>query len=114
MNNEAHLRLTGASNGLILENLLKLKRFGSEIIVRIPLIPSYNDSPLSIRQFVDFVVAAAIKRVEILPLNIAAGSKYTHIGKVYPLASSKPPDIETLRQIRGEFERKGVITNVRM
>ncbi len=43
MDPEAHRRHTGADNRLILENLRLLSATGTEIWVRVPLIPGVND-----------------------------------------------------------------------
>ena len=41
---EKHLAFTGVDNHLIRENLALLDRLGCEIILRLPLIPGYNDT----------------------------------------------------------------------
>ena len=44
INSDLHKKYTGVSNELILENLRRLNKIFSPIIVRIPVIPGYNDS----------------------------------------------------------------------
>ena len=43
IDSERHKRGTGVYNGLILENLEKLMRTGKDIIIRVPVIPGFND-----------------------------------------------------------------------
>lgn len=42
---DAHIRLTGVSNQLILHNLSLLQELGSAVILRCPIIPGLNDTP---------------------------------------------------------------------
>ena len=80
-----HKKYTGRSNRLILENLQKLSQLHANIILRIPLIPSVNDSENDMALFAGIIntLGAGIRGIELLRYNYLAESKYTVAGKPY-------------------------------
>ena len=83
---EKHRRYTGADNRRILENLYDLAGAApGRVIVRIPLIPTVNDSPEDIVGFADCLspIADLLEGVEILRYNTLAAAKYALCGKEY-------------------------------
>ena len=107
MDNKEHIRLTGVPNHLILQNLKRLKEGEKEIIVRIPLIPGYNDSSQNLEETIDYLRSLGIKRIDLLPHNKAAGSKYKYIGKNYPLESLESYSPVEMEKIVAEFRNAG-------
>ncbi len=100
MNPNVHRKLTGVPNELILENLSKIS--GNELILRIPIIPGYNDSQENIRETAAFIKKLKnVKQIELLPYNPLAEAKYNlHNIDQYPLKGLKPPTPERLKEIR--------------
>ena len=98
MDSKIHQRLTGVSNKLILENL---KRIKNETIVRIPIIPGYNDSNENMKETASFIKNLKhLREVELLPYNLLAEAKYNfHNTGWYPLKGLKPPTLERLKEI---------------
>lgn len=97
-----HQAYTGTDNRQILENLELLCGRGASIIIRVPLIPGYTDSPEDIHQvgaYLRDVLHNRILRCELLPYNKLAGSKYGNktiwsdytLGE-YPLPDAEPQD----------------------
>ena len=81
MNDDKHREATGAGNALILSNIKNLSERKAEIIIRIPVIPGFNDSKKDILEIADFVNRLPdIPRVDILPYNQMAGVKYESLG----------------------------------
>ena len=107
MDNKEHIRLTGVPNHLILQNLKRLKEGEKEIIVRVPLIPGYNDSSQNLEETIDCLRSLGIKRIDLLPHNKAAGSKYKYIGKNYPLESLESYSPVEMEKIVAEFRNAG-------
>jgi len=103
MDEQEHIRLTGVSNRLILQNLTRLKERGKEIIVRVPVIPGHNTSCRNVQETIDYLSSLCIKRVDLLPYNKAAGSKYRSIGKDYALESLEPYSPEEMGRIVVRF-----------
>lgn len=85
LNSKKHKEFTGSENGLILENLKKLVDSGAKVTVRIPLIPTVNDSEEDIKLFAAFLCDFASKLcgIEVLRYNNLAESKYLILGKEF-------------------------------
>ena len=69
MDEKKHVKNTGVSNIIIKENLEKLVGKGSDIIVRIPVIPKHNDTADELQEIIDFASGSGIKRIEMLPYH---------------------------------------------
>ena len=108
MDDQKHIHLIGVSNHLILQNLKRLKERRKEIIVRVPLIPGYNNSSQNLQETIDYLSSLYIKRVDLLSPNKAAGSKHGFIGKNYPLESLEPYPQKEIEKIVAEFRNAGL------
>ncbi|MDY7010076.1 MAG: glycyl-radical enzyme activating protein [Planctomycetota bacterium] len=89
-----HRELTGVSNEVILENAGRLAKTGKPMIVRIPVIPGYTDSPENIGNIGKFVTSLgdSVRSVELLPYNRLAEAKYHQYGySDYKLEGLAPP-----------------------
>ena len=99
MNPDEHLKLTGASNELILENLKKLSERHHHIIVRIPIIPGCNDQEENLYSTAKFLdMLNNIEQIELLPYHRFGKSKYDQLGVEYKLNHLKPLSEEKLRK----------------
>jgi len=97
MNAKKHIMATGSGNELILSNLKKLDAAGADIIIRVPVIPGFNDTNKDILEIADFVNRLQnIKKVDILPYNEMAGAKFESLGLM-------PPDKNKKKQSDGEI-----------
>ena len=86
LNESSHLEYTGVSNKKVLENLRYLSDKGKEIIIRIPVIPGYNDSLENITATIDLVKSLSnIREVNILPYHNLGKEKYAKLGLNNPL-----------------------------
>ena len=94
MDTREHKKLTGVSNALILENAKMTAALGIPMIIRIPVIPSLNDSQQNIRATAEFVRKSlpGALGIELLPYHKLGLSKYEAIGADYPLDGIDPPD----------------------
>lgn len=98
MDDELHKKYTGVSNERILSNFQVLKNSGTPFVVRIPLIPGINDTESHFTGIAEAVGDAADRtRVEILPYNTMAGSKYAMLGMEYH------PGFDTEKKLRSPF-----------
>jgi len=96
-----HRKATGQGNTRIIENLSALCRTGSHVILRVPVIPGYNDSQARIGQLAELClsVGQGIKQVELLPYHNLGAQKYELLGKAYELYGLKTPSKEHLRRL---------------
>ncbi len=90
---EVHIRCTGQSNRLILENLAYLSSVDHPVEIRIPYVPEYNHDQIEkIAQFLK--PFNNITQIKILPYHNYAGSKYDALGMPNPLPALLPTTAE--------------------
>lgn len=84
MDDARHTAATGVSNRLILENIVKLSRAGAKIWVRIPVIPTVNNTPDNMWQAAEFLKNLdGVEKVELLTFHRLGEGKYESIGRTY-------------------------------
>jgi len=113
MNPVRHRDLTGVSNQLILNNLKRLDRTDRTYVVRVPLVPTCNDSEEHLEAMTTFFQTLTnAEYVEFLPYHRFGFSKYETLGKDYPLKGLRPPSQDFLKHLRETMELHGI--NVRL
>jgi pyruvate formate lyase activating enzyme len=113
MQAEEHKRYTGADNELVRENLRKLQAFDVEVCVRVPVIPTLNDSPENMEATALFVKELPkVRSVELLPYHRLGVSKYEKMGLEYPLRDLPTPQPEGMRKLVAIFEAHGICCEV--
>jgi pyruvate formate lyase activating enzyme len=112
MDPEAHFKNTGAKNNPVLANLERLSVLGKAIIIRMPVVPGYNDSMENIRATAVFLSKMkTIERVDLLSYHKYGIVKYVELGKLYKL-DVKPPTEEYMDAIRRTLESFGLRTQI--
>lgn len=105
-----HKRITGVSNKRILRNLDLAAKSGVEVIVRVPIIPGFNDSAESITALSKLVAGLkSVKEVNLLPYHRFGVGKYEMLDRPYQLDSKLPPDrphLEELKEIIVTFGKE--------
>lgn len=106
---EKHLKYTGVTNRVILENAKRIDSEGIPLMIRIPIIPGYNDSEKSIRHTAEFIVRLKhVKEVGILPYHCYGLQKYKRLGRQYKLENCESPTKDKLQNIREIMESYGL------
>ena len=97
---DVHIKCTGQSNKMILDNLKYLDDCGKKIEIRIPFVPQYNSDQIEkIKDFLkDFRNIVGIK---ILPYHNYSSSKYTALG----IENSLPTLLPEEKEIKLAYER---------
>ena len=86
---DAHRRGTGAGLKLILENIRFALASGVPTVLRIPVIPGYNDSEADARGFARLMTELGAPEVHLLPFHQMGESKYEKLGMAYAFAGKK-------------------------
>ena len=110
MDDKTHKALTGVSNKRILENAKRIGRLDIPMVIRIPVIPSINDSQENIKAIARFVrenLPGALG-IEMLPYHKLGLSKYDALGLEYQLQHIKPPDDAHMEMLRDMISAGGV------
>jgi pyruvate formate lyase activating enzyme len=110
MSNTAHRSGTGVNNELILSNLERLAslRRGAHVVVRIPVIPGFNDSLDNLCDSARFLRKLEIADVNLLPFHRMAQSKYEQLGLYYAHARTRPPTATQMEGYRRIFSSTGI------
>jgi pyruvate formate lyase activating enzyme len=110
MDPRRHEELTGQSNELILGNLEKILdvKEPQDVVIRIPVIPGYNDSVENIRGSAELVADLGFKQIELIPYHQLGASKYRQYGMVYHLDGLSPAAESDLRGLRQLVEEMGL------
>ena len=84
MDREKHIKYTGVSNQLILNNARWLCRQNVPFTIRIPLIPGVNDNEENFCETARLLAGAPmLQGVELLPYHKTAGAKYSMLDEKY-------------------------------
>jgi len=108
MDPKKHKEYTGVSNSLILENLEKLSKLGKEIIIRVPVIPGYNDSEENMEKLCSFIKRLHLSEIDLLPYNRLAESKYERLGLPYKLKGLRCPSRHELNKLKAIADKYGI------
>ncbi len=110
MDGAAHRRGTGVGNELILANLVSLAQSPREtrVVVRIPIVPGFNDSPENLRATARFLAELELTEVNLLPFHRMAESKYAQLGLEYAHAQTQPPTGGQMADHRRLFSDAGL------
>jgi pyruvate formate lyase activating enzyme len=105
---EKHREWTGSGNADILRNAQKLVENQFDVLVRVPLIPGFNDADADLYDIADFLAETGLKRVEIMPYHTFGLGKYRALGKNYLLpaatGSRVPEAVDILKSAGIEVE----------
>ena len=98
-----HRDFTGVSSKLILENLRRLVEHQNRVIVRVPVVPGFNDSPGEMRRIGEFVGALrGVEEVDLLPYHKTGIAKYRRLGREYQMEHAAELGQERLRALAAE------------
>lgn len=98
MNSAKHREFCGMPNELILKNAKKIAESGQvELIIRIPVIPTFNDTEEEIREIARFAKSLkTVKEIHLLPYHRLGQDKYAGLGRNYLMGGILPPTKEKM------------------
>jgi pyruvate formate lyase activating enzyme len=111
MSGVEHLKLTGAPNSLILQNLKRIRHERHiPVLLRIPVIPGYNDSSENIRATSRFVAHELdpSMQVHLIPYHRLGVSKTEQLEMPCVQTSIAPPDEEDVLHLKELMEMEGL------
>jgi len=108
-----HKQATGVDNAVILRNIRRLAETGTNLLLRVPLIPGFTDDEENIRGIAGFV--ASLKRdipVELLNFNPMCREKYESLRETYQFDQDQreipQARVDALKQILTEHGLKAI------
>lgn len=106
-----HFQATGVSNIGILENLRFLLSSGKDVMLRIPIIPGYNDDKEyleSLRDYIMSIKTASLKRINLLPFHKIGASKYKRFNMTYKMEGIEPPGKDEMLRMKELLMETGI------
>jgi pyruvate formate lyase activating enzyme len=111
LDNKSHVELTGVSNIGILDNFRLLIESRKDLMVRIPVIPGFNDDPdhmERLKQFLSTKKTGSLKKICLLPFHKIGSSKYKKFNIPYQMGSVEPPSEKRMQDLKEFFLEIGV------
>ena len=99
MNSDKHKEFTTRPNELILENARKLAKDAKKLIIRTPVIPTFNATKEEIRDIARFAKSIGVDEMHILPYHRLGKDKYYGLGRKYTLEEIEPPSKELMNEL---------------
>jgi pyruvate formate lyase activating enzyme len=98
MDPRRHREFTGEDNRLILENIRLLSDMGKKIIIRIPIVPGFNDDQANIKMTGEFAASlGTVIGIDILPYNKGGTEKAKRLMlQSHRITAARVPDHEEL------------------
>lgn len=103
---------TGGHLSLVLDNLKRLRNNTDQIIIRIPLIPGFNDDTDTLRNMCRFIGRLEIRHVNLLPYHRLGKEKYESLGRPYSLDHITLQNREKLAALEKVPEEFGLVTKI--
>lgn len=108
MDTSIHKQYTGVENDLILDNIRELAGMGFKMVIRIPIIPDFNDDEKNIENTVQFVKSlGGIEEIDILPYNRGGLEKSVRLTDDFSLMQTGVPSDDKMEDIANAIRRYG-------
>lgn len=90
------------------ENLRRITSWGGKVIIRIPVIPGFNDSPESVGKIIaELQTMPGLHEVNLLPYHRTGADKYKRLGMTYEMNGAQNLTDADLVDIKKQFEKQG-------
>lgn len=113
MDSKKHEAFTTKPNELILSNAKKIAESGVELIIRVPVVPTFNDSLDEIKAIASFAKnLPSVEELHLLPYHRLGQDKYEGLNRDYELKNIEPlsnEEMESLLQAVLDLGLKGQI-----
>lgn len=106
VNTKKHKEYTGRSNELMLENARRISESKkTELVIRVPVIPTFNDTVDEIRDIARFVdKLLGVSKLHLLSYHRLGQDKYEGLGRKYLMEGIVPPTVEHMEVLKKVVE----------
>ena len=109
MDSKKHEEFISKPNTKVLENAVKIAKKANNLVIRVPVIPTFSDTPEEIGAIAEFAASLDnVKKMHILPYHRLGVDKYKGVGREYALSEIVPPDDGKMAQLKRAAERFGI------
>ena len=109
INSEKHKEFTTQPNERILENAKFIAQNAHKLIIRVPVIPTFNDTEEEIGQIAEFAShLVGVNEIHLLPYHNMGKDKYTGLNRPYLMGDLKSPSNEHMERLAKRAESYGL------
>lgn len=109
INSKKHKDFTGVPNERILENAQKISMIAKNLTIRVPVIPTFNDTEEEIFQIASFAKSLrGVKQIHLLPYHRLGYDKYVGLGREYLMGDVKTPTREQMEKLKKSAQCSGL------
>jgi pyruvate formate lyase activating enzyme len=111
LDKKKHKLYTGVSSSLVLDNFRIILDAGNDIVVRIPIIPGFNDDEESlgaIKSLLAESMRSNLVRISLLPYHKIGVSKYKKFSMEYRMNGVNQPSKQRMNELKLLFDDTGI------
>lgn len=113
INSEKHKEFTSQPNERILENAKLIASKANKLIIRVPVIPTFNDTVAEIAEIAAFASSLPnVDEIHLLPYHSMGRDKYTGLAREYKMGDIKSPTNELMEVLKQTAEQFGLKTYI--
>lgn len=113
MDADKHRAFTTRDNSLILDNARYIAERAAELVIRVPVIPTFNDTEQEIAAIARFAASLpGVRRLHLLPYHRLGQDKYAGLSRDYAMGDILPPEPEKMRYLLSVAERSGLLCRI--
>ena len=108
-----HKAFTGVPNDIIKRNAPEIAKACKELIIRVPVIPTFNDTPGEISDIATFAASLpGVKEIHLLPYHRLGYDKYVGLGREYTMGDVPLLSQEKVAELKMAAEKSGLIVKI--
>lgn len=111
LNDREHVKYTTVSNSGVLENFRIILDSGTDVMIRIPVIPGVNDDPAyleELKQFIKDTRRGNVRKINLLPFHAIGVSKYSRFKRQYMMNGTARPAAGKMTELKEFFSDTGI------
>ncbi|MFA5562275.1 MAG: glycyl-radical enzyme activating protein [Eubacteriales bacterium] len=113
MDPDKHKTHVGQSNATTLANAALFAKGAKELIIRVPVVPGFNDTEREIADIAAFARSLpGVRRLHLLPYHRLGQDKYEGLGRPYPLDGVLPPTASQMNKLLAAAEASGLLCQI--
>ena len=113
INSAKHKEFTTKPNELILQNAGKIAEKAKRLIIRVPVIPGFNDTAEEIGEIAKFTASLPnVNEIHLLPYHRMGKDKYDGLGRPYLMGDVPSPTNEKMQELSEICKSYGLTTHL--
>ncbi len=113
MDRMKHMEFIGKPNDVVLENAQLIAQHAKKLIIRVPVIPTFNDTEEEIRAIAKFASSLPnVDELHLLPYHPYGTDKYRWLGREYKLSHITPPSEEKMQRLLEVVKSEGLKSQI--